>query len=493
MSSSRHVTPIERRRPHGRAGGDGGGRPIVDTTPAAAADFYAAPVFTLLLGTVLLAPLMLGAVQPWAWGAMAMIIGMLLVAWAWQLARGHRAPVALERIRLPLGCLALAMGWAAIQALPVTPTAWHHPIWGKAAGSLGVELPGAISLNPTETVDAVVRLTTYAAVFYLALNLCREPRRAYRAVQATAFAVTGYAAYGIIAYLRGTDMILWSPKTAYLGDLTGTFVNRNTFATFAGLGLLCAAALVWRGIRHAAPRRLPLHDRCRRVGEYVTTRGLGYVAALFVIGTALILSHSRAGIASTLVGLCVLVGSHVCAGAVSARRAVGIVALIVVLLLGLALPGSPDVLLRVLHSADDATVRLRLFERVLTAIGDAPLLGTGFGSFPDTFRLYRTPDLHAPFLQAHNSYLENVLELGLPAAGLLFVALAAPAAICTAGILRRRRNLTYPCLGLAATTLVGLHALVDFSLQIPAVAAVYALLMGAACAQSWSKNDDTSR
>ena len=44
----------------------------------------------------------------------------------------------------------------------------------------------------------------------------------------------------------------------------------------------------------------------------------------------------------------------------------------------------------------------------------------------------------------------------------------------------------YPCVGLAATVLVGLHALADFTLQVPAVMASYMLIMGAACAQSWS-------
>ena len=32
-------------------------------------------------------------------------------------------------------------------------------------------------------------------------------------------------------------MIGWLPKTAYVGDVTGTFVNRNSFATYANLGL----------------------------------------------------------------------------------------------------------------------------------------------------------------------------------------------------------------------------------------------------------------
>ena len=51
-------------------------------------------------------------------------------------------------------------------------------------------------------------------------------------------------------------------------------------------------------------------------------------------------------------------------------------------------------------------------------------------------------------------------------------------------MLRHRRKAFLPCLGISATIMVGLHATVDYSLQIPAVAMAYAAILGAACAQS---------
>ncbi len=39
---------------------------------------------------------------------------------------------------------------------------------------------------------------------------------------------------------------------------------------------------------------------------------------------------------------------------------------------------------------------------------------------------------------------------------------------------------------MAATVLVAVQSIVDFSLEIPAVTATYMLIMGAACAQCWS-------
>ncbi|MFV3078091.1 hypothetical protein [Niveispirillum fermenti] len=56
---------------------------------------------------------------------------------------------------------------------------------------------------------------------------------------------------------------------------------------------------------------------------------------------------------------------------------------------------------------------------------------------------------------------------------------------CAIGLVRRRRNQIFPAVALAATTLLGLHGVVDFSLQMPAVAATYAFLLGLGFAQSF--------
>ena len=58
--------------------------------------------------------------------------------------------------------------------------------------------------------------------------------------------------------------------------------------------------------------------------------------------------------------------------------------------------------------------------------------------------------------------------------------------MCLRGVRRRRRDWIFPAVGLAASVLVAVHSLFDFSLQMPAVAITYACLRGAACAQSTS-------
>ena len=94
---------------------------------------------------------------------------------------------------------------------------------------------------------------------------------------------------------------------------------------------------------------------------------------------------------------------------------------------------------------------------------------------------------------AHNTYLELAVELGLPASLIL---IAIPAWItyrCWRGQAERHRDALYPAVAVAASVLVGVHSLFDFSLQIPAVAAVYAMLLGGGFAQSWPTRDHRPR
>jgi len=83
----------------------------------------------------------------------------------------------------------------------------------------------------------------------------------------------------------------------------------------------------------------------------------------------------------------------------------------------------------------------------------------------------------------------SVFELGVPAALALFLALGGLAVTCWRGVARRHRDWVFPATGAAASVLVGLHATVDFSLQLPAVAILYATIMGVGVAQSYSSVD----
>src|SRR5262249_3969046 len=112
-------------------------------------------------------------------------------------------------------------------------------------------------------------------------------------------------------------------------------------------------------------------------------------------------------------------------------------------------------------------------------------IGHGYGTFELAFHAYGDGTLTLNWDRGHNEYLETAFELGIPAAAVLTAAVAYVGLTCLIGAWRRRRDALYPALGAAATVLVGAHAVVDFSLQMPAVAAFYATMLGLAYAQSW--------
>jgi O-antigen ligase len=130
-------------------------------------------------------------------------------------------------------------------------------------------------------------------------------------------------------------------------------------------------------------------------------------------------------------------------------------------------------------------LRLLIYQDTLAMIADRPLLGHGYGSYGTSFLRYRERAA-GPLVvdKAHNTYLEHAAELGIPATVLLYLAPLLLVLFCLRGAFVRRKEKIYPLLAVSATVLVAVHSLMDFSLQIPAVAVTYAMILGMGTAQS---------
>ena len=135
----------------------------------------------------------------------------------------------------------------------------------------------------------------------------------------------------------------------------------------------------------------------------------------------------------------------------------------------------------------DAADRMRIYGITMDLIAARPWTGYGLGSFPTVFAAARPETVSQVWTKAHNVYLELAFDLGVPAAALLVAAVLWLLALCVRGVLVRRDNGLMPVVGLAASVLIGSHALLDFSAQIPAVAVTWMAMLGVAVAQSWPR------
>lgn len=443
--------------------------------------------FWVLVGLVVLTPLPMGSVHLWSWGLMACVIGILLAVWSFRVVFGwERTDIRLRTTWPFVLMFSIPVIWAIFQAHWVTPEDWHHPLWLSASEALGTDLVSSVSLNPHESISFVCRLLTYGGIFWLSLQYCRRTDRARQVISAVAFSGLAYAVYGLIVQFSGSQTILWFNKFAYLDDLTSTFVNRNSFATYAGLALICTTGLIVSAFTSTLGSAARAKERLRQLIENMTGGQWSLPLAWIVILTALILSHSRAGFVSTVLGLITLIAALGLSRAMSGRAAVVLGAVCLISVSIFFAVGGKELDQRIAEASVVDEPRLRVYELAMSAIKAAPMLGTGAGTFEEVFRFYRTPDITHVYMKAHNTYLENILELGFPAALALVGVIAALGVLTCVGLRTRQRDFVYPGVGLACTVLVAAHSVVDFSLQIPAVTATYCLIMGAACAQSWS-------
>jgi O-antigen ligase len=450
-------------------------------------------LFAGLLTIVALAPLPLGSNRPLPMAILCLCSGFLLILWAllWNFKRAslHLHSNDIKWAVYGYGAVCL---WVGFQWAPIMPTAFTDPVWQSTAKLLDFDINARLSVNPNATLTGLMHLLTYGGIFWLSFELTRTSERAWFAIRAIVWIGTVYAVYGIAIYMAGNDWIVIYPKWTYLDSLTSTFVNRNSYATFAGLTLLAAIAVF---VRHMAPffaLKHPVRLKIVLIVEEVAARAAIKTFSIISIAVALLLSASRGGTGSTAIGLLVLGAIYTVRKRLKRRPIFGLILATTIAAIIIFTASGNHLSKRLPDNQLQASldVRTDIFAITWDAIMSSPWKGTGFGTFEDVFPAYRQGN-YSPLIlwdKAHNTYLENALELGIPAALLLNFSIALIAIQCLRGALTRKRDRIIPALGVAASVLVGLHSLGDFSLQIPAVSILYAALMGVSVSQSWSQH-----
>jgi hypothetical protein len=115
-----------------------------------------------------------------------------------------------------------------------------------------------------------------------------------------------YGVFGLAAYWGGYHAEWLFGGRTLAHDVRSTFINRNHFATWQGLTILCAIAWFYhRMVRpDAKPYAVPL-DREARVETFIL-KSWQPLTALLLMVAALILTHSRGGFVASLCGVVTL-------------------------------------------------------------------------------------------------------------------------------------------------------------------------------------------
>ncbi len=399
------------------------------------------------------------SVAPTMWLIWAVLAGVMLAghALAWALVDPSRGP-GLRPI-WPILLSGLALPVAALGQLAIGATGATAPFAGHA-WPMG-------SLAPEASRAGVLRLLGYGALFVVAFQVSSRPARVRAMAWGLVGAVALNASWSLVSLRFLHDLGLWSEKTAYLGMATGTFTNRNAFASYLGMGLVVGLALMLEPRGPAPLRRSRARWQLTEAALQTAARAL----LLAVIAAALVMTQSRMGVAASLVAAAVTVSTMAVRRGMPIRRLLrtGLVFGLAAMGIGLALFGQ-GLLERGLDLSGDVRSRGALYRQIFAMIGERPWLGVGLDAFPVAFELVHQPPVSSAvsWEKAHSSYLTLWSEMGVLAGSLAMFAVAG-AGWQLAGLVRRQRQACAMATGALGVIVLGaLHATVDFSLEIPA-------------------------
>ena len=380
-----------------------------------------------------------------------------------------------------------------LQTSSVPAMARPNPAWSTAAMFTQIAPAATISLTPVDDWLGLMSAALPFGAFMTGLVIFNTDERAAKTLRWFAIAGGWLALFSIVQFALFPDALGFIQKRFYLGSLTGLFVNRNTAATFFGLILLTLAMLLhksllapdWAMVKALVANRLTVPaDQKKLIRKSVF---IGVLAGFSFI--ALMLTGSRAGIASSLAALIFLIlltvfnsapktGRN---GASSRRKQRGSrrrAALVIAVAIALFALFANRVAIRMETRLED-DMRFCYMPGIARAITDNWPLGSGLSSFAEIYAPYHAArcGVDAVVTHAHNVYAEGLLTLGaaFPFYVAFFVLVQLTIFIRGA---RKRRNYRYAShLGLAALLLVLLHSILDFSLQIPGFAMAYAVFL----------------
>jgi tetratricopeptide (TPR) repeat protein/O-antigen ligase len=355
----------------------------------------------------------------------------------------------------------------------------------------------SLSPAPLLTWTSLLKLIAYVTLFALIVGYPMgdggrgRPREAearfVRAVVCTSLFAGGLIALlGIVQCFAGNGKLLWffvpydwrgAQATTTL-RAQGPFVNYSHFASYLAVifPLALTAALFPTTL---VPARIAFAFR------------LLWASVGFFIGMGILLSHSRGGWIGVVLGSGIVLwgrAAHRAPGTVTRRSPIWrvVAGLMLALVLALAFVGVSarehiDARLDdTLQGEVSGFTRVMLALDTVTMVRDFPLWGVGLGAWSTTFPHYQRTELAGGyFREAHNDYVEFAAEMGVVGLALLTWFVVMVVKRVRAGVRAASETIRPLLIGLGGSLgVIAVHELLDFNLQIPAIAVLSTIVLG---------------
>lgn len=487
-----------------------------------------------LVALIAFTPLAFGTVETWSialmeWGIVTLVL-LFVLSHLWpsgDTAPGtqwRRGPVLLglalpiglfllltimQMVPLPLSWLDVISPGSARMYASVDVKKWESVQAGATEARAGRQDPllqleerarWPISVNPGRTRGRVVQLGALVALFFMVARWA-DGRRAVSILKAVTVVGFLVAVFGLVQLLTWNGKIYWVRKIPTVSATTptafGPFVNHDHFAGYVEMIIPVALSLAfWLVDKRRSPsfktasaaegdgwsaalREGPNEERGR------LSQGTLAIFAAVILIVSLFFSLSRGGILSAFISGSILL--FLLCRRIASRlvRALIAVALPVVVISIIALIGAEAVKKQMgtyANLSGESSFRLRvvIWERVVRELPAYAWVGSGLGTFEDSFAPLTPAGSLKRWDKAHSDYLQLVWETGITG-GLLFV-------LGSAIFVRRywwpalrghERPVDLFGVGMAVSLLsIALHSAVDFCLQIGANGFLCALLAG---------------
>ena len=421
---------------------------------------------------VFILPIPFGLNTEWAWLAASACV-------FWLLARHYQSLLQEQQEdRLPSLRLPIAFN----QSRPLLLALIALQVWNLVQAIF-------TSLSPYDSWLSFYQGVSYTAFFALSLLLINTRERVKQIIWTIIAAATLQAVYGSFMVLSDVEWGFFQPKVAFLGNATGTFVNRNHMAGYLEIAVALGIGFILANPTHYTGN---IRQRILQFVEMLTGEKVLLRLLLAIIVIALVMTRSRMGNTAFF-------ASMITTGAMALffmryKTRATVVLLSSMLIIDMAIVGTffgaDELIERLKDTSQDTESRDEVARDTFDMWLEYPLTGTGSGTFTHVYPSMKSEAVVTSriYNNAHNDILQFLSEYGLPAF-LVLCWIVGYALANVVNAMRKRHSHFAKGIGfgsMMAIIALMIHSTVDFNLQIPANAMMFMLVLALSAISRWT-------